>query len=486
MGTKSFFRKIKNNVTPDVASAFANNVWSIAKGPVTMVFILLFLSDVVQGYWYTFISLAALSTFADLGFTIIVGQFSAHEYAHLKINENGLLEGDKEHLERIISLFRFILKWAVVVLIVAFPIIGGAGIAALNVPGSNPEEIMLIKEWIVPWLLYILCSGLNFFASIILSFFEGCNQIGKIQRNRLIGSIVSTLVTWVLLFLKPSLYVLAISAALGVVVNFALLFWRFHKLLKQLLKQKIEGQYKWFKSFMSLIWKYALSWVSGYFIFQIYTPLAKMRFGAVAAGQVGITITLIQACFAIANVWVFVATPKLNMAASKGDWRGMDDLFKKNTLLSIATYLFGALCIVGGYLLFINPPADVYLLNKISELLHRFLGILPMCFLLGAYLLQVPINSVATYGRAHKYEPFMVPSIINAVIVFGITMLCVFTLSVDYIFIGILGANVVLVFVALWMYKKRKNFWHERYAKKYLQKEPQQSETVLKDGNENK
>ena len=470
-------------MTPDVASSFANNVWMIVKGPVTMIFILIFLTPAVQGYWYTFISLAALSTFADLGFTMIVGQFSAHEYAHLKINEKGLLEGDKYHLERIISLFRFILKWAGVVLLIAFPLIGGVGIAVLNVPSGKPEEAMLLKEWIIPWLLYILCSGLNFFASIILSFFEGCNQIGKIQRNRLIGNIVGTLSTWLLLFLRFSLYTLAFSAILGVVINFTLLFWRFHKPLKQMLKQKLENQYKWLNSFMSLIWKYALSWVSGYFIFQIYTPLARMKYGEIAAGQVGITITLIQACFAIANVWVFVATPKMNMAASEGDWAGMDGLLKKNTLFSVATYFIGAFCIIGGYLLFINPLKDVYILNKLSDLLHRFLGVMPMCFLLGAFLLQVPIGSIATYGRAHKREPFMIPSVVSAFFVFGVTVLSVFILSIDYIFLGILISNFVGVFLFAAIYKKRKNFWHESYAQKRLQNEQQQSDMVLKNEN---
>jgi len=48
-----------------------NSLWRIVSGPVTLIFIPLFLTPEIQGYWYTFGSLAALSIFADLGFTTI-------------------------------------------------------------------------------------------------------------------------------------------------------------------------------------------------------------------------------------------------------------------------------------------------------------------------------------------------------------------------------------------------------------------------------
>jgi len=72
------FKLIKNNFTRDVAGASLNQMWRLISGPITLILLPLMISSKVQGYWYTFGSVSALSVFADLGFTTIVMQFSAH------------------------------------------------------------------------------------------------------------------------------------------------------------------------------------------------------------------------------------------------------------------------------------------------------------------------------------------------------------------------------------------------------------------------
>ncbi|GHV00357.1 hypothetical protein FACS1894211_07500 [Clostridia bacterium] len=441
----------KRKFAGDAVSSLLNSVFSIIKGPLLLLLIPLFLSETVQGYWFTFGSLAALGTFADLGFTTIVAQFSAHEYAHLSFNDRGLLVGDKAHLERIISLFRFIVKWAVVVTAVAFPIVFGVGVVVLNTHGN-------IGDWIIPWVLYVVATGFNFIINSLLSFFEGCGQIGKIQRNRLFGNMVLTATTCALLILKFSLYTLAISALAGVAVNAVLLLVRFSKPFFHMLRVKIESGYKWFKEFMRLIWRYAISWGSGYFIFQIYTPIAFAVYDPALAGKVGITITLIQACFTISWVWLNIVTPRVNMNISKGNWKIAENQIYKNILLSVGTFIVGAACILGGYAIFISR----------LSILQRFLGLGAMSFLLGAYFLQLPIAGIAMYGRAHKREPFMIPSVINALLGLGITLLCAFTLPIDYLFMGFLLSNIVGLFIFIVMFIKRKKYWNQSYAQKYI------------------
>ena len=75
----------------------ANFFW-----PLILLSIPFFLTPEVQGFWYTFISLAALSVLADLGFSNIILQFSAHEFAFLRFKANMTLEGDTYHLLQII------------------------------------------------------------------------------------------------------------------------------------------------------------------------------------------------------------------------------------------------------------------------------------------------------------------------------------------------------------------------------------------------
>ena len=64
--------------------------WGTLAGILSIFFIVDFLSLNNQGYWYTFLSLGALATFAELGFTTIITQIISHEYAYLE-EKNGKL-----------------------------------------------------------------------------------------------------------------------------------------------------------------------------------------------------------------------------------------------------------------------------------------------------------------------------------------------------------------------------------------------------------
>ena len=89
-----------NKSIKDIAATFFNQAWRLISGPLMLLLIPLYLTEEQQGYWYLFGSVAALSTFADLGFSNIILQFSAHEYASLKIGNEGFLEGQIENIKK--------------------------------------------------------------------------------------------------------------------------------------------------------------------------------------------------------------------------------------------------------------------------------------------------------------------------------------------------------------------------------------------------
>ena len=86
---------LKNNQNvKDIYATLINQLWRLVSGPIMMLLIPLFLTEIQQGYWYLFTSLSALSIFADLGFSNIILQFSAHEFAFLSFSDDGSLVGD--------------------------------------------------------------------------------------------------------------------------------------------------------------------------------------------------------------------------------------------------------------------------------------------------------------------------------------------------------------------------------------------------------
>lgn len=440
---KNYWLIVNNIFTTDVTSTIILSVWRIISGPFTLILIPLFLNPVTQGFWYTFISLAALTVFADLGFTTIVSQFSAHEFAYLKFDTDGLLIGSEDHLNRLSSLFRFVIKWSALVSIIAFPLILAVGIIMF----SAKDEV---RGWLIPWILYILFSGLNFITGVCLSFFEGCNQIAPIQKNRLIASFFATITTWILLYLGCGLFTLPIAAIFGVMVNAFLLHKRFSKSIQQFLRISKNILHNWKRDFLSLIWRYAISWSSGYLIFQIYTPLSFQFHGAVFAGKVGLTMSLCSAIFSISNVWIYTSTPKLNMKASKSDWNGMDRLAKKSVLMSAGTFILGS----------ISALILLQVLNGKIALIDRFLGIFPMTILLISWFCQIIISGLAIYLRAHKKEPLVLPSIVSAIYIAVSTYLISRYLPSDFLFMGFLTSYIFGLPWCFHIFITKRREWH--------------------------
>lgn len=443
INAKNITKSVKANLTADVIFTLLNSMWRIVAGPVTLIFIPLFLSSEAQGFWYTFMSLSALTIFADLGFTTIVSQFAAHEYAHLKFNkETRLFEGDEIALKKLGSLFRFVVRWSVTAGIIGFPIILSIGFLMFYDKHSD-------VDWILPWCIFILSSGLSFTVGSILSFFEGCGQIAAIEKNKLVSGVAFTLSVASFLYLGFNLYALAFTYFISAAINITLLYRRFGKPTRQIIKASKGFVMNWKADFLPLIWRYALSWGSGYFIFQIYTPLMFHFHGPVEAGKVGISVALVTAAFSIANVWMYVANPKLNMFASLKNWPAMDKLLLKSIVLSVVTFALGSIFVLGAMYFFPN-----------LMLLQRFLGVVPMATLFLAWILLIVIYGLASYMRAHKEEPMVMISILTAIYIVISTFLVIKYMPPQYLFLGFLTAQIWgLPATAILFMKKRKE-WH--------------------------
>ncbi|MHB9148392.1 MAG: hypothetical protein ACYC2U_08550, partial [Candidatus Amoebophilus sp.] len=322
--------KLNQVFTKDIINSYENQLWRIISGPLVLLLIPLFITPEIQGFWYTFSSISALSIFADLGFTTIILQFSAHEYAHLKINEKLEIEGPEKYIRRLASLFRFVVKWAEGLVAIAFPSIFLVGYI-LFIQKAN------VIVWLFPWILYSIGAAIGFFSSVLASFIQGCDQVSIVQKQSFYAAIINTIVLFSSLFLQFGLF--AISLTLFVANSCYLLFLlkKFNKFIKQLLAAMPDDT-NWKADIFKLLWKYALSWSSGYFIFQVYTPFMFQFHGPVEAGRVGISISLAVAAFSISNTWLSANNPKINMLVAKKDWHKLDKEFKKDLLLALSTY----------------------------------------------------------------------------------------------------------------------------------------------------
>lgn len=404
-----------------------------------LIFIPLYLSAEEQGYWYTFTSLAALAILADLGFSNIILQFAAHEFAYLSFDKDNYVVGDDLHLKRLATFFIFCSKWAIYIVLITFPLILCIGFYMLS-------QKVTAMQWQIPWLIYGIGSGLMFLNSSILFFFEGCSSVARVQKLRLKVSIVMSSFVLLGLFLQFKLYALSISLLFGALCGFGLIYNSFGIIIKQLITVSKTYIYSWKSEFLSLIWRYAISWASGYFIFQMYTPLTFQIHGAIEAGKVGISIALWTAVFSVANTWISAVTPNLNIYIAKKEWRLLDKVFFKNFSLAIITFILGALII---FLI-------IYLLKGNYSIIDRFVSYTSMMFLAVNWLLQIVVNTLAIYLRAHKEEPLVLFSATSAVYISITTFLCIVYLPIDYLFLGYFSSYFFTIPWVLYIFCKKK------------------------------
>ena len=412
----------------DILATFFNQAWRLISGPLMLLLIPLYLTEEQQGYWYLFGSVAALSTFADLGFSNIILQFSAHEYASLKIGNEGFLEGQIENIKKLGSFLRFVIGWLSAICSIVYPIIFVVGIFFLL-----RDKVLSI--YLIPWVIYSIGSLLNFFNNSVLSFIEGMDQISKIQKSRLIVAVINTVVVVSSLLLHINIYALAFGMILSASFMFITIFKTFGKILKQLWKESAGFSYPWRMEILPLFKKYVLSFASGYFLFQIYTPLMHYFHGPVYSGKIGISMSLVTSMFSFSTIFIYTITPKINMLIEKKEWHELDRLFNKRLVLSGIAYLFIACC----FFVFIKLFSGIPLINKIVS---RFLPWQGLLILISAYFVQVFINSWAVYLRGHKIEPYWYTGIISAIWVFVITVLIGKFLSPDYFFLVLLSSYI--------------------------------------------
>jgi len=435
---------LKKRISKDLISTAINQLWRLVSGPLMLIFIPIFLTPETQGYWYSFISLSALSIFADLGFSNIVLQFAAHEFAYLSFNDELNVQGDELHMKKLASFLVFTIKWAILMIVIVFPIILIVGISMFNGKHLN-------VNWMIPWIIYLVGSAISFFNGTLLAFIQGCNLVSVSQKIQFFVGIVNTCVVLVCLFFKFNLYALAFGSIISASLIFIFFFTTFKKFLIHLIKISKTFKYSWKKEFFRLLWKYSISFASGYFIFQIYTPFMFQFRGPVQAGRVGISISIWSAIFSISTVWIIAITPKLNMLIAKKEWKKLDQLFFKNLILSVGTFLLGTIC---AFVIL------TYFKGKI-KIIDRFLPIFPMLCLSMGWTLQTLIDTLAIYLRAHKQEPLVLVSAVSAIYIVITTFLCAKYLPSDYFFLGFLSSYIwQLPWVLIIFYKKRKE-WHK-------------------------
>ena len=420
-------------------------------GIVSVILVASLLDGIEQGFYYTFASILAIQVFFELGLNGIITQYVAHETAHLKQIGNSF-EGKETNLSRISSLLHFTLKWFSLLAIFVFIVLLIIGFVFFNYYYKSEVYV----DWHIPWILLSLGTTFNFLISPILAFLEGLGKVKNIAKIRVLQQLISLIVLWSGLIFGFKLYVGGLSSIIGALVLLLFVLKQFFPILKNIYNQKITEKVSYKLEIFPLQWRIALSWIGGYFIFQLFNPVLFATEGPIVAGQMGMTLSILNAVLALSYAWVSTKIPVFSGYIAKKDYANLDKLFNLTFLQSSIVNVSG---LIGVFLIiFCVRYFNVILAGKLLG--DKFLSYVPLLFMMISFFMNHIIGSWAVYLRCHKKEPMLMNSLFYGVL----SCMSTIILGNNYGVIGITsGYCVISIIIAVWAYRIfiiKKSKWH--------------------------
>jgi hypothetical protein len=418
-------------------------------GAVTLTLVARYLSSEEQGYFYTFNSVIGLQIIFEMGLSFVILQFSGHYFANLSWLRLGGVDGDPVNVKKVHLLLSHALFWYVVAAAVMALLLLTAGFYFFNHQKLHLSAI----SWQWPWIFLVIFTAFNLLCTPSLAVIEGGGKVVNVNRLRLTQGVSSSLLSWILLISGAGLWIAVIPVLIASTSSSYWLIKYFPILIKNALhadRVQDNSIFSWKHEVWPMQWRIAVSWISGYFIFQLFTPVLFFYHGPAEAGKMGMSIAIATILTSVGFVWLQANSPILTKLVATKNWIEFDRTFFQIFIQSSVFVLIGGVTIVTCLSLFHGAP-----------ILERVLGINEMIMLLIAFSVSHVVGGVAYYLRLHKREPFMVLSVIGA-----------FILTMNILYFGRLyGANGMVVTLlsvnvlyslptALWLWSKLRRDWH--------------------------
>lgn len=422
--------------------------WASLAGLVTVALIARFLSRAEQGYYYTFSSLIALQIVFELGFSFVILQMASHERAHLTLSPDGSISGDPVAHSRLASVLQKTFRWYTVAAVLLFAFLLTVGTHFFSTYQHGGQVI----SWRIPWCAAALAATLTFQLDPILSFMEGCGFVANVARLRFVQAATGSTLAWLALGTHHGLFAPALMILGNASVAFIWLLQR-RRLLVQLLRHSPgEHRVRWTNEVWPFQWRIAVSWLCGYFIFQLFTPVLFAYRGAVEAGQMGMCLSLANALQSVAISWMNTKAAPFGALIARKNYFALDALFFRALRQSVGVFVAGALLVW---------TVALYLDWARIRFAQRLLSPVSLGLLLLATLINIIVFGEALYLRAHKQEKFLIPSVVGAVLVACST----YFLGKQYGALGMTSGNLMIGLLmglpsGTYIFFRYRRIWH--------------------------
>ena len=423
--------------------AMAHRLSGSAGGLITAVLVATFLTSELQGFYYTFLSLLALQTFFELGFGELLQQSVSHEWA-LRASSNPVTR--ERACTRLATLVRFSLVWYAVVALVV--------VVGLGIGGSLYFRTFTAADapsWRLAWWVAVIATGVSVLLVPVFALLEGVNRVETVHGARLSQAIVSRVAGALAIIGGAGLFTIAVARWVSFAAGVLGLGRENFLSIRTYLVRSSSDTFAWRRDIWPLQWKFALSWLSGYFLYSLFTPILFAFHGPEVAGRMGLTLTAATAISSAAFAAIATKVPLLAIHAATSAYRDMDALFRRATISALSLASVGAAIFFGGLM----AMRELGL-----EMATRFLPPLPTALLLTAIVLQQVRFAMGSYLRAHKQEPLVLLSVLEALIAIPLLTLLGRSFGAIGMVLGFLGLSTLTLGPAVFTFEHCRNLWH--------------------------
>lgn len=384
-----------------VANTLLMRAWQILAGGVMVLLIPATLSLEQQGYYYTFASLIGLQIFFELGLNQVITRIISNELA---LCEQSAPEVAERHLERIRSTLSKLRKWYRVTAAMFFVVALLAGMVLFTRDGALP-----MSQWLGPWIGLAGFTAINMYYSPMLAVTEGCGHVGQVAQLRLSQSVIGFSLTWICLILGIGLWAIPISALVASI-------WTSRWLHKKDNVLRMFGDIghaspthaiDWRREVFPFQWRIAVSWISGYMMYQLFTPLVFIHLGSAIAGRLGLTIAIFTAIQSLGISWFNARIPAMTRFISQTKKAELNQLFQETFILATGLTVTGCLSTLAA----VAVVAHFHL-----PLVDRLVDMETMTVIALGTLGNTVVYGAASYMRAHGKEPMLPVSVTAAVL----------------------------------------------------------------------
>ena len=423
---------LKRVIAVDVAIVLTQRIFHSISGLITMLLIARFLSPEQQGWYYSFLSLAAVYTLFDHGLSVVLVPVFAQRFVDASLGDRGAIAGG----DIIFAILGRATRWyAATAAVFVLILWSGGGLFFLS-HGETPVN------WAVPWATLVIASAGILLWMPFLALIEGSGRISEIYSLRLMQGILGAMFCWTALWSGAGVWAAVGSASAGALVPFVWIVFRRPLLLRGAITLSLK--YDWRKEVWPLQWRVAVSWFCLYLSSQVYTPVLMKAQGPIIAGQLGLSLALANTLGFLAQSWIARRVPMLAHAAARNDWQHMKAAFRFDFIVFFAVYGLGSVVLLIIAALFSNHP-----------FVARVLPFWQFACLLLVIFINQALVAIATYLRSFRREPLMMVTLITTMVSLPCAVYGAFAYSSGGVVLGLLGANVLVALpLTLWSWSR--------------------------------